>query len=76
LACSVCGQPGEPDEADFCPTHARALESVREAYEVSANAFGGISRADFLNRVGKLQGTGRNAREIAEFLHQHPETWK
>jgi len=49
---------------------------MRQAYEVWANAYGGITQAEFLKRVAKLQGTGRNAREIAEFLHQHPEKWK
>jgi len=76
MACPVCGQPGEPDEADFCPAHTRALESVRQAYEAWANAFGSIAQADFLNRVARLKGTGRNAKGIVEFLQQHPERWK
>jgi len=57
-------------------THARALDSVRQAYEAWAKAFGSIGRADFLKRVAKQQGTGKNAREIVEFLQQRPEKWK
>ena len=76
MACSVCDQPSEPDRVDFCPAHARALESVRKAFEAWTNAFGGIAQADFLNRVARLKGTGRNAKEIVEFLQQHPERWK
>jgi len=76
MACPVCGQPSESDRADFCPAHARALESVGKAFEAWANAFGGIAQANFLNRVARLKGTGRNAKEIVEFLQQHPERWK
>jgi len=76
LGCSVCGQATERASADLCLTHAQALDSVRQAYEAWANAFGSIARADFLKRVAKQQGTGKNAREIVEFLQQRPETWK
>ncbi len=76
LDCSVCGQATEKAERNLCPIHARALLSVRQAYEVWATAFGGITLADFLNRVARLKGTGGSAREIAEFLQQHLERWK
>ena len=76
MDCSVCGKATEKAERNLCPIHAQALLSVRQAYEVWATAFGGITPADFLNRVARLKGTGRNAREIVEFLQQHPERWK
>lgn len=76
MNCSVCGEAIELAERDLCPIHARALLSVRQAYEVWATAFGGVTPADFLNRVAKLKGTGRNAEEIVEFLQNHPERWK
>jgi len=76
LGCLVCGQASEPADADFCHPHAQAFGSVRQSYEAWANAFGGIQLADFLKRITKLQGTGRNVREIAEFLQRHPESWK
>jgi len=76
LGCSVCGQATKQANADLCLTHAQALDSVRQAYEAWANAFGSIARADFLKRVAKQQGTGKNAREIVEFLQQRPERWK
>ena len=47
-----------------------------QAYEAWAKAFGSIARADFLKRVAKQQGTGKNAREIIEFLQQRLEKWK
>jgi hypothetical protein len=72
----VCGRTSELADLDFCPAHALAFHSVRQAYEVWAKALDGITLADFLKRIVRLQGTGRNAREIAEFLHQHPEKWK
>ncbi len=75
MDCSVSAKPIEQAERNLCPSHARALLSVRQAYEVWATAFGGITPADFLNRVARLKGTGRNAREIVEFLQQHPERW-
>jgi len=49
---------------------------VKKAYEVWAKAYGTLSQDDFLKHIAKLQGTGRTAREIAEFLHQHPKKWK
>jgi hypothetical protein len=76
MDCSVCPKPVEQAERNLCLIHARALLSVRQAYEVWASAFGGITPTDFLNRVARLKGTGRNAREIVEFLQQHPERWK
>ena len=76
MDCSVCGKAAEQAERNLCPIHDRALLSVRQAYEVWASAFGGITPADFLNRVARLKGTGRNAKEIVEFLQQHPERWK
>ena len=76
MDCSVCGKATEQAEQNLCATHARALLSVRQAYEVWASAFGGITPTDFLNRVTKLKGTGRNAKKIVEFFRQHPERWK
>jgi len=76
LGCFVCGQATEQASADLCLTHARALDSVRQAYEAWTKAFGSIGRADFLKRVAKQQGTGKNAREIIEFLQQRLEKWK
>ena len=76
LDCSVCGLAIEQANAEICPTHARALDSVRQAYESWAIAYGSVELADFLKRIIKLQGTGRSAREIAEFLQQHLEKWK
>jgi hypothetical protein len=76
MDCSVCGKGAEQAESNLCLIHARALLSVRQAYEVWASAFGGITPAEFLNRVARLKGTGRNAKEIVEFLQQHPERWK
>jgi len=76
LGCSVCGQVTEQANSDLCLIHARALESVRQAYKAWAKAFGSIARADFLKRVAKQLGTGKNAREIIEFLQQRPEKWK
>ena len=76
MDCSVCGKATEQAERNLCPIHARALLSVRQAYEVWASALDGITPADFLNRVARLKGTGRNAKEIVEFLQQHPERWK
>jgi hypothetical protein len=76
MDCSVCGNAAERAERNLCPTHARALLSVRKAYEIWATAFGGITPANFLNRIARLKGTGRNAREIIEFLQQHPERWE
>jgi len=49
---------------------------VKKAFEVWAKAYATVSQDDFLKQIAKLQGTGRTAKEIAEFLHQHPEEWK
>ena len=76
MDCPDCGKATERAERNLCPIHDRALLSVRQAYEVWATAFGSISPADFLNRVARLKGTGRNAKEIVEFLQKHPERWK
>jgi len=76
LGCYICGQATEQVNGDLCLTHARGLDSVRQAYEAWAKAFGSIARAGFLKRVAKQQGTGKNAREIVEFLQQRPEKWK
>jgi len=76
LGCLVCGKETEQATADLCPAHARVLDSVKKAYEVWAKAYGSLRISDFLQRVAKLQGTGRTAREIVEFLQQHPEKWK
>jgi len=76
MDCSVCGNAAERAERNLCPIHTQALLSVRQAYDVWASAFGGITPADFLNRVARVKGTGGNAREIVEFLQQHPERWK
>jgi len=51
------------------------LDNARLAFEAWANAFGSIG-LEFLKRISRLQGTGRNAREIAEFVQKHPEKWK
>jgi len=53
-----------------------ALDSVKKAYEVWAKAYGTLSQDDFLKHIAKLQGTGKNAREIVEFVQHHPQKWK
>jgi len=76
MDCPDCERVTERTEQSLCPIQDRALRNVRQAYEVWATAFGSISPTDFLNRVAGLKGTGRNAKEIVEFLRQHPERWK
>ena len=76
LVCSICGQATEEDRLDLCASHTRALNGVEKAYDVWANAFGGITPADFLKRVARLRETGKSAKEIVVFLQQHPEKWK
>ena len=76
LDCSVCGSAIEQVNAELCPDHARALDSVRKAYELWALAYGGVALADFLKRIVMLRETGRSAREITEFLKQHLERWQ
>ena len=76
LVCSICGQATDEERLDLCASHTRALHSVEQAYDVWANAFDGITSADFLKRVAKLRGTGKNAKKVVDFLQQHPEKWK
>ena len=76
MGCSVCGEATGQANAELCPSHERVLENVRLAFEAWANAFGSTGLAEFLKRISRLQGTGRNAREIAEFVQKHPEKWK
>ena len=76
MDCLVCRKETEQATADLCPAHARALDSVKKAYEAWAKAYGSLLQDDFLKRIAKLQGTGKNAREIVEFVQYHPEKWK
>ena len=76
MDCLVCGKETEQATADLCLGHTRALDSVKKAYEVWAKAYGTLSQDDFLKHIAKLQGTGKNAREIAEFVQHHPQKWK
>jgi len=75
LGCSVCGEAAGQANAELCPSYERVLDNARLAFEAWANAFGSIG-LEFLKRISRLQGTGRNAREIAEFVQKHPEKWK
>ncbi|HVH14612.1 MAG TPA: hypothetical protein VNA15_02695 [Candidatus Angelobacter sp.] len=76
MVCSICGQATEEARLDLCATHTRALHRLEQAYDVWVNAFGGIAPADFLKRLARLRETGKNAKEIVDFLQQHPEKWK
>ncbi len=76
MTCLVCGKESEPAKADYCPAHNRAYYSVKQAFSVWTIAYGTLSPSDFLKRVGKLPGTGQNAREIVEFLQRNPARWK
>ena len=76
LDCLVCWKETEQATPDLCPAHARALDSVKKAYEVWATAYGSLLQDDFLKRIANLEGTGKNAREIVEFVQYHPEKWK
>ncbi len=76
MNCLLCGKETEPGKADYCAPHNRAYESVKHAFSAWTTAYGTLSRSDFLNRLGKLPGTGQTAREIVEFLQQNPARWK
>ena len=76
MDCLVCRKETEQATTNLCPAHARALDSVKKAYEVWAKAYGSLLHDYFLKRIAKLQGTGKNAREIVEFVQHHPEKWK
>jgi len=75
-SCIVCGKEAEPSKADLCPAHARAFDNVKQAFTVWTTAYGSLSPSDFLKRVGKLAGTGKNAKEVVEFLERNPARWR
>ena len=75
MGCFICEKAIEEASADLCPAHARALGGVKRAYEAWEKAYGSLLQDDFLKRVAKLQGLGKEAREIVGFLQKRPEKW-
>ncbi len=76
MNCLICGRETEAANATFCRAHNRALDNLRQAFSAWTDAYGNLSFPDFLKRVGKLPGTGQNAKEIVQFLQHDPTRWK
>jgi hypothetical protein len=75
MNCPICNEP-DPVGVGYCPTHQRAFESIKQAYNEWTIAYGSLSVSPFLRRVQKLPGTGQKTKEIARFLSENPSRWK
>ena len=76
MKCLVCGKEKQQAEPNYCPSHNRALDNVKQACGVWKIAYGSLSPSDFLERIEKLPGTGQNARDVVRFLLRNPSRWK
>src|SRR5690349_17831795 len=63
--CSVCNESIDPRHSDYCSTHTRALENLKDAYQAWTNGYGDITVSDFLKRLRSLRGTGEKAKDVA-----------
>ena len=64
--CSVCGREVVED-SEFCVYHRHALDNLRATFDDWKRALV-IDWKEYLNRMHKLDETGRWVREIAEHL--------
>lgn len=76
MICPICNQESELSGNEYCTTHQRALENIRQAFEKWAAAYENLTPPDFLKRLEKAPGIGPKAKEIARFLSQNPSRWK
>jgi len=71
--CAVCNETLGPHARDYCSAHTKALVNIRDAHATWLNAYEKLTLREYLGRVSKLSETGEKVRELAKFLHQHPE---
>lgn len=64
--CTICGN--EVLKRSLCKNHSRALEVLTEKYKVWANALGTCSWKEYLEKISKLNISGKWVKEVAQAI--------
>jgi len=64
--CTICGN--EVLEGSLCKNHYRALELLTEKYKVWVNVLGTCSWKEYLEKISKLNISGKWVREVAQAI--------
>ncbi len=70
MKCKICNRT--TSGTDFCDFHIKALENVKENFEMWKTALG-LSWTDYLNEIRKNSLTGEWAKEVAKYLIKDEE---
>jgi len=71
MPCRVCGRKSE---GELCENHEDARRRVEAGFASWKEAYGDISREEYLDAVGRNPQTGEWAREIAKLLRGAPKS--
>jgi hypothetical protein len=74
--CAVCGMKVVDAVTGLCASHSGVYGRVKDVYSLWFDAYGKITREDFLKRLIALPETGERAKEMAKFLIRNFERWK
>ena len=74
-SCIICNQD-TIGTANYCKKHNRALERLREGYELWRKALDELPMNEYLDRIMNNPFTGIWVQEVIESLIVHPELCK
>jgi hypothetical protein len=66
-ACRLCKRERAPS-SELCAYHLRAKTNLESGYKQWADAYGGITWKQYLQKVGSNADTGQWAKEVADLL--------
>lgn len=65
IKCAACHRKSLAD-SKYCIHHKEAFDSINDHYMSWVNAYGGISREEFLSKLSAMQETGSWIKEVIE----------
>lgn len=63
MKCAACSRDAKDK---YCKHHMRALEQLKSHYGRWADAYGGVSWQDYLQKLSKMEETGSWVKEVIE----------
>lgn len=67
-SCPICQVRLAGDGSLFCPSHQTAFNNIQKDYQKWANAYGSLTKQEYLQLLAKNANSGEWVVEVAQYL--------